>query len=346
MGFVDADTHIVEDDMVWGHIPKADLDVKPKVVAAVGDSTGLSPTGEYFLIDGDLYEKGGKQLISYTDGTRTFTAPGPRIAQMNEWDIDTQVIYTSLFLGLATKTARTELVLARSWNSTMNDVCQQHKGRFYYIAVPSAKNVPETVADMKKWRDGGACGLMMRVYEDDKILTHKDFYPIYAKAEELGLPICIHIGQGSRAMKQLQTTPSGISVAIPNLIAFGALMNSHIPTMFPKLKFGIIESGSSWLPFALSRTERYRERYTNIPAHGAQMLADGRLFITCEEHEDIPEIVKLAGRDTLMLGTDYGHSDTSTELRAHDKFMKRNDVDQELARKITSDNARRFYAFS
>ena len=28
MGFVDADTHIVEDDMVWRHIPKADQDLR------------------------------------------------------------------------------------------------------------------------------------------------------------------------------------------------------------------------------------------------------------------------------------------------------------------------------
>ena len=34
----------------------------------------------------------------------------------------------------------------------MVDVCRENKGRFYFIAVPSAKNVPETVADLYRCR--------------------------------------------------------------------------------------------------------------------------------------------------------------------------------------------------
>jgi predicted TIM-barrel fold metal-dependent hydrolase len=341
--FIDADTHIVEDEAVWSHIPTADRDVMPRVLKMEPDKARPDTWApEFFQVDGELYRKGGQQLIVYKDGTRTFTDPEARLEAMDELGIGVQVIYTSIFLGLATKSPRTELVLARSWNSWMGDVCAASNGRFRYVAVPSTKNVEETVKDMKRWRANGACGLMMRCYENDKTMVHKDYWPIYAEAQELDLPICIHIGQGSRAMKTIETTSNGISVALPNLIAFGAIMNSEVPNMFPKLKFGFIESGASWIDFAISRGNRYREVY-GVPSHAEQMLADGRLFITAEAHEDIGALVAKVGPDALLLGTDYGHSDTSTELGAHALFMERSDISQDVARRICVDNSRRFY---
>jgi hypothetical protein len=92
----------------------------------------------------------------------------------------------------------------------------------------------------------------------------------------------------------------------------------------------------------MSRARRYREVY-KVPNHTEKLLADKRLFVTCEFHEDLPHIVKHVGEEALMLGTDYGHSDTSTELLAHDHLAKRSDLTLPLADKIASTNARLFY---
>ena len=343
--FIDADTHIVEDTNLWTEISKADLDAKPRVVITEPDkaSPGVFPTGQYWLIDGELYGKGGQALINYTDGTRNFANPDARVAHMDQLGVAAQVIYPSIFLGLAAKTPRSELILARAYNRWMATLCMRFKGRLHYVAVPSTANIEASVADMKEWRDNGACGLLLRGYENDKMLNHRHFWPLFAKAEELDLPICIHIGAGSRHLKNVEGQGgNAINVAMPNLLAFGSIINSHIPSEFPKLRFGIIESGSEWLPFAMSRANRYEARY-NVPNHTQKMLADGRLFITCEQHEDLPSIVKAVGEDCLMLGTDYGHSDTSTELKAHELLAARNDVGAALATKIMVSNPKRFY---
>ena len=343
--FIDADTHIVEDVNLWTEMPKADLDAKPRVVTTEPDkaSPGVFATGQHWLIDGELYGKGGQGLINYTDGTRNFANPGARVAHMDQLGIGAQIIYPSIFLGLATKTPRTELALARAYNRWMGHLCSQYKGRYHYVAVPSTANIEESVKDMREWRDNGACGILLRGYENDKMLNHKHFWPLYAKAEELDLPICIHIGAGSRHMRNVEGGGgNAINVAMPNLIAFGSLINSHIPGEFPKLRFGIIESGSEWLPFAISRANRYEARY-KVPNHTEKMLADGRLFVTCEQHEDLPSIMKLVGENCLMLGTDYGHSDTSTELKAHELLAARNDIGPVIAEKITVGNPKRLY---
>lgn len=343
--FIDADTHIVEDVNMWTEFAKDELDARPRVVITEPDKAmpGVFPTGQYWLVDGELYGKGGQALINYTDGTRNFANPGARVKHMDELGIGAQIIYPSIFLGMAAKTPRTELIIARAYNRWMANMCSQHKSRLYFIAVPSTANIAESVKDLKEWSDKGACGILLRGYENDKMLNHKHFWPLFAKAEELDLPICIHIGMGARSLRGIEGGGgNAINIAMPNLLAFGSIVNSHIPSEFPKLRFGIIESGSEWLPFAMSRADRYEARY-KVPNHTRKMLADGRLFITCEQHEDLPTIIKSSGEDSLMLGTDYGHSDTSTELLAHDMLSKRNDIGPAIAEKINVTNAKRFY---
>jgi hypothetical protein len=65
--------------------------------------------------------------------------------------------------------------------------------------------------------------------------------------------------------------------------------------------------------------------------------------VTCETHEDLPQVLRYAGADNLMLGTDYGHADTSTELAAHKVLMARTDLGAGVAKNITELNAAKFY---
>ena len=41
------------------------------------------------------------------------------------------------------------------------------------------------------------------------------------------------------------------------------------------------------------------------------------IFVTCQIGDDVPYLIKSCmGENTLMIGTDYGHADSSTELDA------------------------------
>jgi predicted TIM-barrel fold metal-dependent hydrolase len=44
-----------------------------------------------------------------------------------------------------------------------------------------------------------------------------------------------------------------------------------------------------------------------------------------------------------VIGTDYGHTDTSSDIDAIKTFKARNDVAPEIKQKILSDNARALY---
>ena len=48
-----------------------------------------------------------------------------------------------------------------------------------------------------------------------------------------------------------------------------------------------------------------------------------RMFVTCENTDDLPYIVQETGEDGLVIGTDYGHTDTSSDVDAIKVFRKR-----------------------
>ena len=50
-----------------------------------------------------------------------------------------------------------------------------------------------------------------------------------------------------------------------------------------------------------------------------------------------------AGEENLIIGTDYGHGDTSSELNAISRFKAMEGLSPQVKRKILSDNPRRFY---
>jgi predicted TIM-barrel fold metal-dependent hydrolase len=67
------------------------------------------------------------------------------------------------------------------------------------------------------------------------------------------------------------------------------------------------------------------------------------MFVTCENSDDINYVVQQAGDDCLVIGTDYGHTDPSSDLDAIKIFQNRPDVEPAVKRKILTDNARALY---
>jgi predicted TIM-barrel fold metal-dependent hydrolase len=52
------------------------------------------------------------------------------------------------------------------------------------------------------------------------------------------------------------------------------------------------------------------------------------------------------GENTLMIGTDYGHADSSTELDALTTLKESGGITPAMHKKIVEDNPRRFYGLN
>lgn len=176
-----------------------------------------------------------------------------------------------------------------------------------------------------------------------------DLHPLLAKACDLDMPVCVHIGHGSTAFRTLKIGASKrnnpFANRAPTLLAFSGLILGDLNEKFPILRWAIVEAESSWLPFLSVMT--LRARYSEDKASAVrQALVDHNIYITCEEHEDLPTILNYAGDDNLVIGSDFGHPrDVADSIHVQNTFNARDDISDAVKSKVLSDNARALYAF-
>lgn len=352
MTVIDADTHIVEGRAIWDHVWPEDDAFRPIPVTSERASRHAYSSGgkDFWLIDGHLYGAGGQPSNVYGAGTRDLANTTARIADLDRYGHDTQILYPSLFLNLWCRTVAAERAAVRAYNGFMAETCGATKGRLRWVALPVVRDIAASIAELKTAKEKGACGILLRGYEGDATLDDPALEPIYAAACDLDLPICIHIGNGSPAYASVKNARTGLrnvlGNSMPTLIAFCALTLARVPEKFPKLRIGFIEAASEWVPFAVHRCRKALKHY-GISDSTDKLFSDNRFFVTCEAQEDVAAVARVTGPDSIMVGTDYGHADTSTELEAPRLLMERTgsngDLDRDLVKRICDDNPRRFY---
>jgi len=72
-------------------------------------------------------------------------------------------------------------------------------------------------------------------------------------------------------------------------------------------------------------------------------LREYNIYVSTQSDDDFAYIISYSGEDNLVIGTDYGHGDTSSELNAIARFRAIEGLSDTVKRKILSDNPRRFY---
>jgi predicted TIM-barrel fold metal-dependent hydrolase len=349
MTVIDSDTHVVEGPAIWDHIRPEDDAFTPLSVTSDGISRHAYSSGgsQFWMIDGQIYGRGGQKSDVYADGTRDLMDTAARITDMDKFGHDIQVIYPSLFLNLYPRSVAAERAAVRAYNSWMAEVCGDTGGRLRWVALPVVRDIDATLEELKTAKENGACGIQLRGYEGDATLDDPALDPIYRAACDLDMPICIHIGSASPAYASIKNARTGLrnvlGNSMPTLIAFAALTLSGVPEKFPGLRIGFIEAASEWVPFAVNRCRKMLSHY-GIRDTSDTLFADNRFFVTCEAQEDINLVARFTGPDALLIGTDYGHADTSTELEAPRLLRERNDLDADLTSRIVDANAKRFYA--
>jgi len=122
---------------------------------------------------------------------RLFDFTGIRIKEMDEAGIDIQVISHGA-PSTQKLPAETAAALTRRVNDRLHTAIAGHPQRFAaFAALPTA--VPDAAADELERTAGlGFKGAMLHGLANGVFLDDKKFWPIYARAEQLDLPIYLH----------------------------------------------------------------------------------------------------------------------------------------------------------
>jgi predicted TIM-barrel fold metal-dependent hydrolase len=268
---------------------------------------------------------------------------------MDELGFDVQVIYPTTFLHAVTAQPEVEAAVHGAYNRWLADKTAATGGRLRWAYLPSVLNIEKSAAELAWAKEHGACAVFKKGVEYQRRASDPYFFPLYEEAERLDLPICFHQGEGSLASNVGQTNGGPFaSMAVYNVLAaFNNLASARVPEQFPRLRWGFIEAGASWIPYEV-KVAGMRGQSAKAPYDfKAGFLQHHNFFVTCDTEDDIAVLVEEYGaEDYLMIGTDYGHRDPSHELAAHQvvtEMAERGELSRTVAHKITSENARRLY---
>jgi uncharacterized protein len=360
MRIIDADTHIDETDDTWEYMQGADLPFKPTTTYPANPDPKLPPA-RYWMIDGRRQIRFIRSDLDSgtTVETRELLDVQKRLKHMDELGTDTQVIYPTLFLMEATEKPEINAAMRRSYNRWLGDRCSQSGGRLRWVCMPPLQNIEQALAEIRWSKEHGACGVLKKGdREAGKYPADPYFEPLYAEAEKLDLPICIHTGSGMPDFSPAREFSHGAFMRTKGAAMNGiiGLILHKIPVKFPKLRIGCIEAGSMWAPFVAYDLRRQQLRQQGrastsvlgVPTLelGSNVFNENRVYITCQVDEDLPYILKYVGQDNLMVGSDYTHRDPSMELEFRKELQTRADkgeIPQAVVQKSLYDNPKTFY---
>jgi predicted TIM-barrel fold metal-dependent hydrolase len=352
---IDADAHVVETEQTWSYLDGSDKKFRPQLFSSADNSAM-----QYWFCEGKAIGFRPPTLteqeliaLSRETGRMLTTEPGARelrdvelrLQHMDKLGIDVQVLFNTMWIARVADKADAEIALCSSWNRWMADMWKQGHNRLRWSCVVPAMTLSEAVQQMRFAKANGAVAVSLRPFEDDKHLVDPYFYPIYEEATRLNLAVAIHIANGSPQLldqfKPRYDKMGGFAqFRIPTVVTCLSLMMSELPQTFPNLRWGFIEASAQWVPWVVKEATRR----TGAKGFPKLPFKEFNIYVTTETNDDFDYVLRYAGEDNVVIGTDYGHTDASSEIDAIDIFRANNDVADPVKKKILDDNPRRLYA--
>jgi predicted TIM-barrel fold metal-dependent hydrolase len=364
-GAVDADGHILEPPDLWetylepryrdralrivvgdDGLEALEIGGKPSVMSRRGSVSALGAMGDPDLRSVQL------------DPERTYLGEAPygsmdpdeRIRLLDAEGIDAAILYTTVGLLWEAELTDPELSQAytRAYNRWICEFCAGHD-RLVPTAHVSLTDPDAAARELERAVGEGARGAYVCPFSHDgRPLGHPANDPVFAAAQDLGVPFAIHptfepqwtkgtrMGgwENVRKLRLLATVSASDGVRHQ----FTTLFDYGVFDRFPRLKVLVLESGGGWIGYWLDRIDAvYGHTWigTRVPLeHKPSDYFRERVWISCDPDERT--IPHLAGRygDRFLWASDFPHADHTPEY-VHDL--------EELAAGFPGDAGRRAF---
>jgi predicted TIM-barrel fold metal-dependent hydrolase len=284
--------------------------------------------------------------------------PAARLEDMDLEGIDVTVMFPP---GSGEEWALGDAGFAAALCRTLNDARAEYGAfapeRLKLVAklpmldpVAAAEELERCVTEL------GFVGMVTAQHILDRNLDAPAFDPVWATAERLGVPVCVHGGGQApgqvpiaidrfttRLEKHAITHPVGAMLALTSFTVGGVMAR------FPNLRVAFLEAGAGWLPFWLERLDEHWElmpEQAPLLERPPSEYLSGRGFVSCEpEERALPWVLEALGDDLVCYASDYCHWDcafpNSVKL-----LVDRDDISGRAKAAILGANGARLYGLA
>ena len=335
---IDADAHVLETEETWSYLEPGEARYRPEIVSPHGNSHD-----EYWLIDGRTHLKSRNVGRDTPKVSREMRDIEVRLKHMDELGVDVQVLFPTVFLSPVTAQPEIDLALSRSYNRWLADKCRAAKERLKWAAVLPLLSMDKAVEEARLVKQNGAAAIFLRGTEGDRLLCDPYFFPLYEEASRLELPLCVHSASGSLSLYEFyRYEPVGFSKFKLSIVGgFHSFIVAQVPERFPRLKVAFLEVSAQWVPYAYrDLVKRFRRQGRDLKNN---FMRERRLYVGVETNDDLPYIFQTVGDDNFVIGSDYGHADSATELKALENLRRDGRLNESVVNKILDTTPRELY---
>jgi len=220
---------------------------------------------------------------------------------------------------------------ARAHNRGMLDFCSADPRLLPSLYVPLVEPDRAAEATGTALSQGAAALLVASGCPPSFSPSHRHLYPVWAQAEEAGIPIVFHVG-GTGPLIDPNYFVNGLPIphdfhggdenfrsvdymGIPGPPAqtLATLIFDGVLEQFPGLRIGVIEQGAIWVPSWMRQMEsafeafvRHEERLQVLPMRPSEYV-QRQVRFTPYPTEDVGWIIGQGGEDLVMFSSDYPH---------------------------------------
>ena len=295
----------------------------------------------------NLYEDGKNDIRRISD-------PHLRLKDMQSDGVDAEVIYG--ILGAATKLADHEAAdeMFRIYNDWLADFCRHYPLQQIGLACLPYGNIEAAAKEVYRVADLGLRGIELSCSWDMEPMYDPCWEPLWQAVAEVGLPLHFHTfpsippdrlakltGKTRRAA--FFTVVSGFQMTLIDIIA--AVISGGVLERYPELRIAFGESGCGWIAYALDRMDfEWEDRFQDLEMTMRPSEYWRRQCKATFQYDTIgTKLIDEIGVETLMWGSDYPHGDGVWP--ESDKYIEAQfgHLPADVARKITCENAGKFY---
>lgn len=346
MPTIDSDAHVIESERTWSYLGEGERRFAPMVLQQIAGTYNRGNRGnvakEYWMFNVQPQPKDRNiDTAGASAESREMADVAARIKHMNELSIDVQVLYPTIFLAPCTREADGELALVRAYNRWLADIWKASDNRLRWAAMVPFYSLHEARAELEFAKAHGACSIFVRPFEAERNMHEAYFHPLWRAAGDLDLAVTFHAANASFANHGFHAGHNFATFKLAMIATFHGLLEYEVPTRFPQVRWAFIEACAGWVPYALVDAEKRLRRKGRRLA--GSPLKDNNIWVTVETTDDIPYIMGRVGDDNLVIGTDYGHTDTSAQIEALRLLKENGEVPRASVDKILGANALALY---
>lgn len=291
--------------------------------------------------------------------------PNERAVALDHLGFSHQVIFpTGAFNQVYGTPVDARVEAARAMNRGLADFCSDP--RLVATAYVPFEHGPDVAIQFLETasRDGVG-GLLVDSIPSSRqrSFTHPDFDPVWARVQELGIALFLHVGadQGyrpvpkaffdnGRDMAHVRSDAPGdplsfMSIGYPGELFVASLVYDGVLEKFPGLRIGITELGATWLPSFLHFVDTGYRSFRNIQdlSHLTMKPSDyvrRHVMVSPFAGEDVGWIIGQVGNGMVAFSSDYPHHEgTDDPIKRFEASMT--ELDADARRAFYNDNGRR-----